>query len=67
MRIANEIADFTLPEADTLRKAMGKKKISIMDELKPKFIEGCKTLTKMSHREAEKLWEKIEFFSQYGL
>ena len=31
----------TKGEADSLRKAMGKKKKSIMDEMKVKFMEGC--------------------------
>ena len=66
MRIANEIAGFTLPEADTLRKAMGKKKIEIMNEMKPKFTLGCIEKSDMTAQEAESLWTSIEYFSQYG-
>ncbi|GAG11061.1 unnamed protein product, partial [marine sediment metagenome] len=42
MRIANILADFSLGEADILRRAMGKKIPRLMDEQKDKFIEGAK-------------------------
>ena len=38
MQIANEIAGFSLGEADIMRRAMGKKIKKLMDELKIKFI-----------------------------
>ena len=41
MLLSQELAGFTKGEADSLRKAMGKKKKSIMDEMKVKFMEGC--------------------------
>ena len=41
MLLSQELAGFTKGEADSLRKAMGKKKKSIMDEMKLKFQEGC--------------------------
>lgn len=41
MQLSQELAGFTKGEADSLRKAMGKKKRSIMDEMKLKFQEGC--------------------------
>ncbi|MEA1997360.1 MAG: DNA polymerase III subunit alpha, partial [Gemmatimonadota bacterium] len=42
MRIASEMAGFTLGGADQLRRAMGKKKKQVMDEQEEKFIEGAK-------------------------
>ena len=41
MLLSQKLAGFTKGEADSLRKAMGKKKKSIIDKMKPKFIEGA--------------------------
>ena len=41
MRIARELAGFSITEADDLRKAIGKKIRALMDSLKDKFIEGA--------------------------
>ena len=41
MQIAHEIAGFTLAEADIMRRAMGKKIKSLMDELSIKFVSGA--------------------------
>ena len=38
MLLSQKLADFTKGEADVLRKAMGKKQISVLDKMKPKFI-----------------------------
>lgn len=43
MALSRQLAGFTREESDILRKAMGKKKREILDEMKPKFIEGGKT------------------------
>lgn len=65
MQLSQELAGFTKGEADSLRKAMGKKKRSIMDEMKLKFQEGCK---KNGHDEniANKIWSDWEAFAQYA-
>ncbi|HLP73290.1 MAG TPA: DNA polymerase III subunit alpha, partial [Bacteroidales bacterium] len=65
MLLSQELAGFTKGEADSLRKAMGKKKRSIMDEMKIKFIEGC---GKKGHDPAivEKIWSDWEAFAQYA-
>ena len=41
MQIAHEVAGFTLAEADIMRRAMGKKIKSLMEELSIKFIDGA--------------------------
>jgi DNA polymerase-3 subunit alpha len=41
MLLSQEMAGFTKGQADSLRKAMGKKKKSLMDEMKTLFQEGC--------------------------
>lgn len=42
MLLSQKLAGFTGGEADTLRKALGKKKRDVLDKMKPKFINGCK-------------------------
>lgn len=65
MLLSQELAGFTKGEADTLRKAMGKKKKSIMDEMKLKFFEGC---SRKGHDETivSKIWSDWEAFAQYA-
>ncbi len=65
MLLSQELAGFTKGEADSLRKAMGKKKRSIMDEMKVKFQEGC---TKNGFEESivNKIWSDWEAFAQYA-
>lgn len=41
MILSRKLAGFTRSESDKLRKAMGKRRIDIMDEMKVKFVEGC--------------------------
>jgi DNA polymerase III subunit alpha len=65
MLLSQELAGFTKGEADSLRKAMGKKKRSIMDEMKIKFQEGC---GKNGYNESvvNKIWSDWEAFAQYA-
>ncbi|MBR3455213.1 MAG: DNA polymerase III subunit alpha [Bacteroidaceae bacterium] len=65
MLLSRQLADFTRGESDALRKAMGKKKKNIVDEMKPKFIEGGK---KNGHDPAilEKIWADWEKFASYA-
>jgi DNA polymerase-3 subunit alpha len=65
MKIAQELAGFTLSEADILRKAIGKKIKKLLMSLKGKFIEGMK---KNEIREdiAQQIWYWIEPFASYS-
>lgn len=65
MLLSQELAGFTKGEADNLRKAMGKKKKSIMDEMNLKFMEGC---NKKGYDEniVNKIWSDWEAFAQYA-
>ncbi len=65
MRLAADLAGFTLGEADTLRKAMGKKDRELMATQREKFIAGCKA-NKIETRKAERIWDLIEKFAGYG-
>ena len=42
MLLSQKLANFSRGDADMLRKGMGKKIKSVIDELKPKFFDGCK-------------------------
>ena len=65
MLLSKLLAGFTRGEADTLRKAMGKKIIAMLALLKPKFIEGGK---KNGHdpKILEKIWGDWEKFASYA-
>ncbi|MDO8489816.1 MAG: DNA polymerase III subunit alpha [bacterium] len=65
MRMAQELAGFSLGEADVLRKAMGKKIVKLLAEQKQKFILGC-VKNGIGKRQAEKIFEYIEPFAGYG-
>ncbi|MEO0293158.1 MAG: DNA polymerase III subunit alpha [candidate division WOR-3 bacterium] len=65
MKIANILGGFSLGEADILRKAMGKKKIEVMQSMEEKFIEGC-LKNGLSKKQAEEIFEKMSSFAKYG-
>jgi DNA polymerase III subunit alpha len=65
MRIANQIGGFTLAEADVLRKAMGKKKLDLMEKYRPKFVQGFESKG-VKTEVAEEVWNQIAFFAEYG-
>lgn len=69
MNICNQLADFDLVTCDTVRKALGKKKLDVLLPLKTKFINGyverfgSKGVTP---KYAETLWEQMEEFAKYS-
>ncbi len=65
MLISQVIAGFTLPEADKLRKAMGKKKMDIIDALESKFLAGAKEKN-VDEKIAFDLYDAIKKFGEYG-
>jgi DNA polymerase-3 subunit alpha len=65
MRIAVEIAGFSLAKADTLRKAMGKKKQEIIDREGENFINGAVAKGHPKDK-ARQLWNQIVPFAKYG-
>ncbi|NLN31442.1 MAG: DNA polymerase III subunit alpha [Bacteroidales bacterium] len=65
MLLSQELAGFTKGEADNLRKAMGKKKRSIMDEMKVKFFEG--SLKKgYDEQTVNEIWTDWVSFAEYA-
>jgi len=65
MRIANKLANFTMGQADTLRKAMGKKRPEEMDKLKKVFVEGARA-NNISEKKASRIFDLMAFFAEYG-
>ena len=65
MLLSQLLADFTGGEADTLRKAMGKKQKEVLDKMKPKFINGAAA---KGHdvETLEKIWGEWEAFASYA-
>jgi len=65
MRLSQKLANFTKGDADTLRKAMGKKQKDVLDKMKSKYLEGCKS-NGHDTTVAEKVWKDWEAFASYA-
>ena len=65
MLLSQELAGFTKGEADTLRKAVGKKIEKLMNEVKPKFFQGCKN-NGFKEETITKIWKDWEAFANYA-
>jgi len=65
MRIASRLAGFSLGRADLLRRAMGKKKAEELEAHREPFIEGA-TSRGADEKKARELFQKMEFFAEYG-
>src|SRR5438105_1137346 len=65
MQIAKSLAGFTPAEAETLRKAIGKKIHSLMASLKDKFLEGC-AQNDVTPGVAQQLWKDMEQAQDYS-
>lgn len=65
MLLSQKLAGFTKGDADSLRKAMGKKQKDVLDKMKSKFMDGCK---KNGHdaKICEKIWVDWEAFAHYA-
>lgn len=80
MLLSRRLGNFTRGESDTLRKAMGKKNLDLMEKLKLKFMDGCKgndkfmdgckekgiTKNKDVEHLIEKIWKDWEAFASYA-
>ncbi len=65
MQIARDLGGYTLPEADTLRKAIGKKIKELLDEQKEKLTNGM-IKNGIDPRTASAIWELFPPFARYG-
>ncbi|PKL31040.1 DNA polymerase III subunit alpha [Candidatus Saccharibacteria bacterium HGW-Saccharibacteria-1] len=65
MQISKDFSGFTGGQADTLRKAVGKKKIDLMRKVKVDFVEGAVKHSGADPALAEKFWSQLEEFANY--
>lgn len=65
MQISKEWCGFTGGQADTLRKAVGKKKIDLMKKVKPEFIKGAVEIGGATEEIAETFWSQLLDFANY--
>lgn len=65
MQISKDLSGFTGGEADTLRKAIGKKQIDVMQKMKERFIEGAVTESGAKRDDMEVFWKQLEDFAAY--
>ncbi len=65
MLLSQKLAGFTKGDADTLRKAMGKKQKEVLDKMKSKFMNGCKA-NGHDEKTCEKVWTDWEAFASYA-
>ncbi len=65
MRVATNLAGFSMGEADVLRKGVGKKQADLINQMKDKFINGCKA-NGIEESKSEKIFSLIVKFGEYG-
>ena len=65
MQISKEWCGFTGGQADTLRKAVGKKKIELMKKVKTEFIDGAQKVGGATKEQAETFWAQLLDFANY--
>ena len=65
MLLSQKLAGFSKGDADTLRKAMGKKKKDVLDKKKAKFISGCEE-HQLDKKVCDKVWTDWEAFASYA-
>jgi DNA polymerase-3 subunit alpha len=66
MQVSKDMCGFTGGQADTLRKAIGKKQRDTMAKMKAAFIEGMMEHSQVTRAFAEKFWVRMEAFGDYG-
>ena len=67
MDICSQIAGFTPKESDDIRRAMGKKKVDVLNVYKKQFIEGCTSTGGLSESYSTELWDNLVGFADYCL
>lgn len=65
MQISKDLSGFTGGEADTLRKAIGKKNVEMMAKMKTRFIEGAVEASGANEKDMEVFWKQLEDFAAY--
>ena len=67
LALFTDLAGFDSKTADDIRRAMGKKKLSVLEVYEPKFIQGCQDVGGLTAAYAEDLWKDILGFADYCL
>jgi len=65
MQISKDFSGFTGGQADTLRKAVGKKNIDLMRKVKVDFVQGAIKHSDADPKLAEEFWNQLEEFANY--
>lgn len=65
MQISKDMCGFTGGQADTLRKAIGKKQVEVMNKMKQAFIQGAIKNVDANPALMEKFWKQLEDFAAY--
>ena len=65
MQISKDLSGFTGGQADTLRKAIGKKQVDVMKKMKKAFIDGAIENSGAKEQMMEKFWKQLEDFAAY--
>jgi DNA polymerase III subunit alpha len=66
MQIVHKLAGFSLSQADLLRRAISKKNPEVIQQQRKQFVEGCEKHNSIDKRIADKIFNLIEYFSNYG-
>ena len=66
MKAAQILAGYTLGGADLLRRAMGKKKVEVMQEQRSLFVKGCAESNDIPEKKANEIFDLLEKFAGYG-
>ncbi len=66
MMLTRALAGFTRGQSDTVRKAMGKKKLDLLAQLEIQFLDGCEQEKTLDRTTAKDLWEKFKEFAKYA-
>ena len=66
MQLSRVLANFSAGDSDVLRKAIGKKKIDLMNKMEVQFKEGCVEHSGMEAGKVDKLWDDIVKFAEYS-
>jgi DNA polymerase-3 subunit alpha len=66
MQLSRALANFSAGDSDVLRKAIGKKKIDLMNKMEVQFKEGCISYSGMDPIRVDNLWDDIVKFAEYS-
>ncbi len=66
MQLSRALANFSAGDSDVLRKAIGKKKLDLMQKMEVQFKEGCVNYSGMEEQKVAKLWDDIVKFAEYS-